>query len=128
MLNYAGLDSNVDNETITDLDNLACILKNKNRCNWELEAHRKPKLETFVEIHDFSTSRTVLKANLNRRQRSLVIKLKSRVFPMKKETGRYKGLGRELRICDLCKTEMEDEVHFLLKCSKIEYARMQFID
>ena len=42
--------------------------------------------------------------------------------------GRYKGLGRELRICELCHTELEDECHFLCRCNKLEYKRKPFID
>ncbi len=128
ILDYAELDTNIESISVTDLDNLARTLHAKNRKNWELEAFKKTKLETFVQIHDFSTQRTVLKSNLERRQRSLVIKLKSGVFPVKKETGRYKGLARELRICDLCNTTMEDEIHFLFQCSKLNHARKAFID
>ena len=100
----------------------------KNRKCWELEAHKKVKLETFTQIHNFSEQRTLLKANLDGRHRSLVSKLKSGVFPVRLETGRYKGLSRELRICELCHKELEDECHFLFRCEKLSYVRKPFID
>ena len=98
----------------------------KNRKSWELEAFKKVKLETFTQIHDFTTTRTLLKVNLDRRHRSSVTKLKSGVFLVRLETGRYKGLGRELRICELCTKELEDECHFLFRCDKLEYKRKPF--
>ena len=60
ILNYAGLNSNVERVTVTDLDNLSSILMDRNRNNWRLEASKKTKLETFEQIHDFSTTRTLL--------------------------------------------------------------------
>ncbi len=50
------------------------------------------------------------------------------MFPVRLETGRYKGLGRELRICELCNKELEDECHFLFRCEKLDYVRKPFID
>ena len=51
----------------------------------------------------------------------MVVELKSGVFPVRKETGQYNGLDMELRICELCGTEIEDEVHFLFRCPKLKY-------
>ena len=64
ILNYAGLIINVEGDTVTDLENLTKTLLDRNGRNWMLEVSRKSKLETFEPIHDFSSYRTLFKANL----------------------------------------------------------------
>lgn len=35
------------------------------------------------------------------------------------ETGRYQSKGRRARLCDVCNAqEIEDDLHFILQCSK----------
>ena len=41
----------------TDLGMLEEKLLTKNRLSWQLEAYQKPKLETFVKIHDFENTK-----------------------------------------------------------------------
>ena len=91
ILNYAGITPTEGEDMFIDLESLANVSLQKNRNNWRLEASQKTKLETFEQIHDFTSYRTVLKANMDRKHRILVIKLKSGVFPVRLETGRYKG-------------------------------------
>ena len=43
------------------------------------------------------------------------------------ERGRYMGLLARDRICNLCKKEVEVELHFLLKCSSLECERVSII-
>ena len=128
ILNYADMNTDGSTEDCTDLDVLSSVLMRKNRMNWRLEASKKTKLVTFKQIHDFGSHRTLLKANLDRRHRSLVVKLKSGVYPVRLETGRYKGLDREKRICEICNTVLEDEIHFLFECPGLENVRKRFID
>ena len=44
------------------------------------------------------------------------------------EAGRYKKLTQSERICPLCKLEIEDETHFLLKCTKLKTCRSKLFD
>ena len=44
------------------------------------------------------------------------------------ERGRHIGLQAKERICKLCLKEVEDEVHFLLKCEALQNVRTPFID
>ena len=39
---------------------------------------------------------------------------------MRVETGRFKGVKRELRYCELCNSQqVEDELHMLFQCDKV---------
>ena len=43
------------------------------------------------------------------------------------EKGRYIGTKDEDRICNLCKNNIEDEVHFLITCPLLEKFREPYI-
>ena len=113
----------------TDLGMLEEKLLAKNRLSWHLEAHQKTKLETFVKIHNFDNTKVLVKANLNKRNRSLVTKLKAGAFPIQVEIGHYKGTARDKRFCPVCdKNIVEDEIHFpcLCECFTTE-KKVQFV-
>jgi hypothetical protein len=44
------------------------------------------------------------------------------------EKGRYTGVKAHQRFCKLCSSEVEDEIHFLLKCSALDTTRSSFIE
>ncbi len=82
-----------------------------------------------MKIHDVTSQRALLNANLSRKHRSLVTKLKAGVLSLKVLTGRFKGADPVLRVCDLCNSgEWEDEMYYLYRCSAIEPARKPFIN
>lgn len=43
------------------------------------------------------------------------------------ESGRFYGIPRSERICTLCKLEIEDEMHFILKCKCFHGFRVNLI-
>ena len=47
--------------------------------------------------------------------RKIICKFRTSDHPLAIETGRYKNIPREFRLCNLCKT-LEDESHFFLYC------------
>ena len=58
-----------------------------------------------------------LSLNINKYERSIFAKLRSRTLPLYFEKGRYEQKTLENRTCPICKTcEIEDEVHFVINC------------
>ena len=53
-------------------------------------------------------------------QRVLYTKFRISAHKLEIEKGRYIGLKVEDRICQLCKDDIEDEVHFLLQCPYLQ--------
>ena len=112
----------------TDLEQLHEKLLTKNRLSWKLESHTKSKLCTFIKTFDYEENKILVKANLDRRKRSLVMKYKSGVFPIRLKTGRYKGVKEEKRVCQVCNNgAIENEIHFTFKCSKLEATRKLYL-
>ena len=90
-----------------------------------------PKLRTFVEIHNWSEDKVLVGAPISRQQRSCVAKLKLGIPPLQIEVDRFKKdetIKPEDRYCRLCNTGLvEDEVHFLLVCSKLHDSRKEYL-
>ena len=60
--------------------------------------------------------------------RSLITKLKTGVLPLLIETGRFKGIPLNERICQICNCgEPETEYHFILHCTSLQVEREEFL-
>ncbi len=81
ILAYSNIECDYDGETV-DLDVLSSRLLYLNRQRWWQTACTQPKLCTFIEIFDREQNKALVKANLNRRHRSLLAKLKCGVLPL----------------------------------------------
>ena len=89
-----------------------------------MEAKKRPKLRTYVKIHDFSNDKILAKSPLSRYQRSLISQLKFGRLPLKIETHRYQGIPPDQRICRICNDNVpETEIHFLFECEAITQVR-----
>ena len=119
-----GIDINSNDGYIFSLTDAYNIFLNQNRPTWQSEAHRKPKLRTFVQIHDFDSNQLLVKSGLARYQRSLLSQLKFGILPLKIETDRYQGIPPDRQICKLCALNTpEDEAHFLFSCPTLTPVR-----
>ena len=47
--------------------------------------------------------------------------------PLSMETGRYQGINTVNRLCQFCKSDVEDEFHFVLKCPVYDCFRKLYI-
>ena len=43
------------------------------------------------------------------------------------ETGRYQGINTVNRLCQFCKSDVEDEFHFVLKCPVYDCFRKLYV-
>ena len=66
-----------------------------------------------------------MKANLNKHNRSLIAQLCLGVLGLEIERGRFTRVPLCECICHLCKDGVEDEIHFVLKCSALTKKRAE---
>ena len=100
----------------------------QSRREWQIEAERKPKLRTFLKIHNFDSKQCLVKSQITRYQRSLLSQLKFGILPLKIETDRYQGIPLENRLCRICsENTVEDEIHFLFSCSALSSVRTKIM-
>jgi hypothetical protein len=79
--------------------------------------HGRNKLRTYRLFKFNLESEEYLKIN-NRHHRSALAKFRAGVAPIGVETGRYKGIKFEDRLCTLCDANnVEDELHVLISCN-----------
>ena len=57
------------------------------------------------------------------RKRKIITRFRLSAHDLEIEKGRYIGLKTHQQICKLCSSEVEDEIHFLLKCSALDTTR-----
>ena len=50
-------------------------------------------------------------------ERNIFTKFRISVHNLEIEKGRHKNLPEHKRICTLCNCEVEDEIHFLMRCT-----------
>ena len=109
ILAYIGLNIRPSDGDQYDLTNAYNYLLKNNRSSWQFEASRKPKLRTYIKIHDFSKIETLVKANITRYQQSLLTQLKCGILPLKYETDRYQGIAPENRVCKICDMNVPED-------------------
>ena len=127
IMQYCNLEYDVELTNECDLDMLSTKLLKMNRDKWWVEAHNKPKLRTFVKIHDTEFTQVLVRKNLSRKHRSLIAKFKCGVLPIALETGRYTDVPEAKRTCKLCSDNaVETEEHFLTACSALSHIRTRF--
>ena len=63
----------------------------------------------------------------NYTQRKLITKFRISTHNLEIEQGRYNNTPLDKRICKLCNTVVEDEVHFLLECPRLQNKRQLYI-
>jgi hypothetical protein len=95
---------------------------------WSEEIPSISRLELYPNIkHSYGTEGYV-KTVLNRKTRSLICKLRCGTLPILIETGRYRNIPRDQRICRYCSSkDVEDSIHVLFKCSLYNDERRDFL-
>ena len=82
---------------------------------------KKIKLRNYTKIKNKLKFESYLHCNSNIRGRRYHFSLRNGSNSLEIERGRWKGISRENRLCNQCDSKVvEDEVHFLLICSRKE--------
>lgn len=98
-------------------------LRNREVSEWKTRMTNKPKLRLY----------RVLKLDLNREeylgmlltfaQRKALTSMRSGTHVLRIETGRWKKIEYNERICKLCNNSVENEEHFFINCYVLERIR-----
>ena len=87
--------------------------------NWREGMEVSSSLSLFWNLKSSYQLAPYLYKVLNKKCRNAISKLRLSSHPLLVETGRYTGVPREQRKCTLCElNDIEDEYHFVLRCSK----------
>ena len=83
---------------------------------WTNAVCNKPKLRIYKLIKSNICTENYILCN-NKKLRSIVAQFRCGTLPIEIETGRYKNIPRDQRLCKLCNTNVvEDEFHLIFDC------------
>ena len=106
-------------------------LRNKYLKDWKnnCEKFKAGKLDTYLSIKKHFGPEKYLNIIKNFQYRKAFCRFRISSHRLFIETGRYKKIPRENRICHNCgKNEVENELHFLIQCDKYHNERKQLFD
>ena len=82
------------------------------------------KLRTYRIFKQTFGQEAYLCSNISKIERSHLAQFRFGILPLKIETGRFIGQALPERICNQCQlNDIENEIHFLIKCPKYETLR-----
>ena len=84
------------------------------------EMKNSSKLKFYSKLKTNSGMEKYLTEISNVKHRTAMTRLRMSSHNLNIEEGRYTSTEREKRICSLCKRDVEDETHFLIKCPMYE--------
>lgn len=128
---FAKIDKNeiYDNTSLYNLDEFDNDIKPCIDNFWNVQINSKPKLRTFKTFKTNFEVSDYIQAIKNRYTRSIFAKFRLGILQLSIETGRYTQVKLEDRVCKLCNNgSIEDEFHFLCKCSKYNELRISLYE
>jgi hypothetical protein len=118
-----------ENKGVYDLNEINETLKDIMLGEWKQEVLKKPKLRTYITFKENINTEDYVQSYMSHHARSLFAQFRHGILPIKIETGRFKNLKEEERICELCPLNVvENETHFLCECSLYTDARIKLFD
>ena len=93
---------------------------------WYESAQTTSKLKNLLELYKIDNMACHINTNLTKGKKAIISQLRCGVLGLNIEVRRYHGLERELRSCNICKTDsVEDELHFLFECNAYHECRTE---
>ena len=81
------------------------------------QARQMPKLRNYNLVRDMWNTPTYINKYLSRTERAHIAKMYCGNLPLRVETGRYRNVPLNERLCTYCQLdEIEDDVHFIVRC------------
>ena len=84
------------------------------------------KLRTYKDLKKKFEMENLSKLDIDRSDISNFVRLRISNSILMIEKGRHRNIDLENRLCPLCKFEVRDELHFIIKCTKLQELRNKF--
>ena len=103
-------------EEVYDLQLIEKVVQSKCQEDWLKNVPMKPKLRSYVMFKNIFKSERYVKIAHSKISRSIFAQLRLGILPLEIETGRFRNIPSESRMCHFCKNEIGDELHFVCVC------------
>ena len=91
-------------------------------------SNENSKLRTYGLVKSLVGTEKYLTSVSNLKHRKSLSQLRLSSHRLMIETGRHKNIVSSERFCTFCKTEIEDEIHFVIKCKTYHHLRKSLIE
>ena len=116
-------------KSLCDVEEAKDILFKVEIDKWEQTRYSKCKLRYYNIFKTEFGVEDYVKLNLPKYKRSIIAQFRSGILPLSVETGRFRNIPLEDRICIFCNhNQIEDEFHFLTQCPLYELFRKLLYD
>ena len=117
ILHDIGREGNIENFEKIDISYATEKFKELTNREFQENVEVKPKLRSYKLFKKHVETERYVTANLSKYERSLMAKLRSGTLQLAIETGRFRNIEIENRLCILCnQNQVENEIHFLCFC------------
>ena len=100
-----------------DIDYATSMISYEDSVIWQNKRYKSEKLRYYNLYKSDKNVEDYLLLDLTKYQRSVFSQFRCGILPLEIETGRFRNIELQNRLCEICKTEVEDEIHFLLTCT-----------
>ena len=98
----------------------------KDTHQWKLSVASKPKLRTYALFKKNLKTELYVSLSIPKCKRSIFCQFRSGILPLAIETGRYRNVPADERLCEICNlNQVEDEIHFLCFCPRYQESRTE---
>ena len=101
-------------------------LVEKDNHQWKLSVASKPKLRTYALFKINLKAELCVTLLIPKCKRSIFCQFRSGILHLAIETGRYRNIPADERLCKICNLNLvEDEIHFLCFCPRYQELRTE---
>ena len=98
----------------------------KDTHQWKLSVASKPKLRTYALFKINLKTELYVSLLIPKCKRSIFCQFRSGILPLAIETGRYRNVPADERLCEICNLNLvEDEFHSLCYCPRYQELRTE---
>ena len=124
-----GLEDCFYNREPCDIDTCKEQLFELQKSKWEEDVLKKPKLRFYRLFKKGVQLENYVQYNMSSAERSYTAQLRFGILPLHIETGRFRAIDPENRLCSVCDTQqVEDEIHFLFHCPLYNQQRVLWLN
>ena len=108
-----------------DIDYATTIISHDDSVDWQNKRYKSEKLRYYNLYKSDKNVEDYLLLDLSRYQRSVFAQYRCGILPLQIEIGRFRNVELPNRLCQICNTEVEDEIHLLLTCTAYTEPRVK---
>ena len=111
-----------------DIEYIKTVLAEHDHSDWDTSRYKSDKLRYYNLYKGNKDTEDYVKLPVLKYHRSLFAQFRCGILPLQIEVGRFRNLQLHERICPVCDSAVEDEIHFLCECPLYSHIRSSLFE